>query len=198
MFNVNRTVGSDKKSNKGMKGTSAFMDLYRQISLAVVFLILSAASTAAQDNPKSEPEALVTFYSNHITLLGGTPGHRWGAFKGRVFDGDKQLAFIEPAHFVTFRLPVGVHVFTANSWMNKSSKKGSHLKMDIEAGHRYLIECGSFAGSPVFGIREVSCPSAQSAGKDLKPLESVHLRADGSPIVIPETSFPNCPTATVR
>jgi hypothetical protein len=174
------------------------MDLYRRVCFAVVFIILSAASTIAQDNAKSETEALITFYSNHITLLGGTLGHPWGAFKGRVFDGDKQLAFMEPAHFVTFRIPVGVHVLAANSWMDKNSKKGAHITMNIEAAHRYFIECGSFAGPPVFGIREVSCQSAQSVGKSLKPLEPVHLRAAGSPFVIPETSFPNCPTATTH
>ena len=157
--------------------------------------MLSATSGIGQNNAMPNGEALITIYSNHMTLLGGTLGHQWGAFKGRFFDGEKQLAFIEPAHFVTFRIPVGEHIFTAGSWMSKNSKKGAHTKVTIEGGHRYFIECGSFAGAPAFGIREVTCHSAQPVGMGLKPLEAAHLRAAGRLLVIPESSFPDCSIA---
>lgn len=168
------------------------MSSRRRIYLAATLLVLCATEVIAQNDARPDTEALVTIYSNHITPLGGTLDHQWGAFKGRFFDGEKQLAFIEPAHFVTFRLPAGEHVFTANSWMNKSSTKGVHASMTLEAGRRYFIECDSFAGAPVFGIREVSCQSVQKVGMSLKPLEPVHIRPAGGHLAVSEASFPDC------
>ena len=181
-----------------MCGAGAFNPLNRyrrSIFAAVSGLILcslatlSAASQTANDSPS---EAMVTFYSNRITMLGGTSGHRWGAFKGRLFDGVDQLAFMEPAHFITFRVSPGVHVFTANSWMNKHSDRGAHITIDVHSGRRYFIETGSFPGAPVFGIRDVDCQSAQSDGADLKALEPVHFRPAGKSTAVLETSFPPC------
>jgi hypothetical protein len=176
------------------------MGRYRRSISAAAFglsLCFLAASTAAsQDMHDSPSEGLVTFYSNHITVLGGIPGHPWGAFKGRLFDGGDQLAFMEPAHFITFRVVPGMHVFTADSWMNKHSDHGAHITMSVQAGHRYFIETGSFATEPIFGIREVSCQFAQGEGADLKPLESVHFLPAGKLMALPETSFPRCPAGS--
>jgi hypothetical protein len=168
---------------------------YRSAVLAalsgLVFCFPAVSSAAPQDISDSTPEAYVTFYSNHITILGGTPGHRWGAFKGRLFDGVDQLAFMEPAHFITFKISPGTHVFTANSWMNKHSEHGAHMTIDIRPGRRYFIETGSFPGD--FGIRNVNCQFAQSESHNIKSLEPAHFRSAGKTIAVIETSFPACP-----
>ncbi len=180
-----------------VKGACNRLGRYRRLFFAAVsgltLCSLVAFSAAAQDTTESPSQALVTFYSNHITMLGGTPGHQWGAFKGRLFDRVDQLAFMEPAHFITFRIPAGTHVFTANSWMNRHSDQGAHITIDIRPGRRYFIETGSFPGEPIFGIRNVRCQFAQSESADLKPLEPVHLRPAGKTIAVIEKSFPPCP-----
>lgn len=155
------------------------------------FIVLPAPSQNTSEPPS---RALVTFYSNHVTILGGTVGHRWGAFKGRLFDHDNQLTFMEPGRFITFQVSPGVHVFTANSWMSRHANHGKHVTVDVSAGRRYFIETGSFAGEPVFGIRFVNCQFARSEGASLKPLEAVHIRPAGKSIAVFETSFPSCPT----
>lgn len=170
---------------------------YRSLVFAAVsgltLCSLVPFSVVAQNTNEPPSEALVTVYSNHITMLGGTPGHRWGAFKGRLFDSVDQLAFMEPAHFITFRVSPGTHVFTANSWMSKHSDSGAHITIDLHAGRRYFIEAGSFPGEPIFGIRNVSCQFARSEASDLKPLEPVHFRPAGKTVAVSETSFPQCP-----
>jgi len=162
-------------------------------ALGLALCFLAALPSASQNTHGSPSDALVTFYSNRITTLGGLPGHRWGAFKGRLFDSGDQLTFIEPAHFVTFRVVPGMHLFTANSWVSKHSDQGAHITMQIQAGHRYFIETGTFATGPIFGIRDVSCQFAQSEGANLKPLESAHVRPAGKQIAVQETAFPGCP-----
>lgn len=137
-------------------------------------------------------DAQVTFYSNPISLLGGLPGHDLGAFKGRIFDGDHELAFLEPAHFVTFRIPPGIHVLSAASWVNKHSKPGAHLTMNIGPGQQYFVECGTTSLGPLFVIRDVACTRAQAANQKTKPLEAVHVRPDGKPILVLRSFFPQC------
>jgi hypothetical protein len=163
------------------------------VAFGLVHCFLLAFPAASQDMHPSSSDSFVTFYSNHITVLGGIPGHRWGAFKGRLFNGVDQLAFMEPAHFITFRIEPGIHVFTANSWINRNADHGAHITMNIQAGHWYFLETGSFATEPAFGIREVSCQFAQGEGADLKRLEPAHIRQTGQQLTVPETTFPPCP-----
>lgn len=161
--------------------------------LALLVLIIPAevCPCYAQQNSTGD-DGYVTFYSRSVTLSGGLPRHDLGACKGRLFDGDKQLAFMEPARFVTFRISAGPHAFSAGPWMYKHSNHGAHVSIHIAPGRHYFLECGTTFGPP-FVIREIACPVAWETGEHTKPLESAHLRPDGRPLLVPEASFPQCP-----
>jgi hypothetical protein len=161
-------------------------------AFSILVVLASWRSACAQARPSAAEDAQVTFYSNPVTLLGGMPGRGLGAFKGRIFDGDHELAFLEPAHFVTFRISPGLHVLSATSWINNHSKPGAHLTMDVGSGQQYFVECGTTSLGPIFVIRGVACTSAQAANHKTKPLEAVHVRPDGKPILVPGSSFPQC------
>jgi hypothetical protein len=161
-------------------------------AVSVFFVFASGRSAYPQASPSPVEDAQVTFYSNAITLLGGLRGHDLGAFKGRIFDGDHELAFLEPAHFVTFRISPGLHVLSVASWVNKHSKPGAHLTMNIGAGQQYFVECGTTSFGPLFVIRDVACTRAQVTNQKTKPLEVVHVRPDGKPILVLRSSFPQC------
>jgi hypothetical protein len=161
-------------------------------AVSVLVVLASGRSAYCQASPSPIEDAQVTFYSKPITLLGGLPGHDLGAFKGRIFDGDHELAFLEPAHFVTFRIPPGIHVLSAASWVNKDSNPGAHLTMNIGPGQQYFVECGTTSFGPLFVIRDVACTTAQAANQKTKPLEAVHVRPDGKPILVLRNSFPQC------
>jgi hypothetical protein len=47
--------------------------------------------------------------------------------------------FLEPAHFVAFRISPGLHVLSAASWMNSHSKPGAHIIMNIGSGQQYFL-----------------------------------------------------------
>ena len=64
--------------------------------------------------------------------------------------------------------------------------------IDVEPGQHYFVECGTRAFGPKFVIREVVCAGAQDMGQRTKPLEPVHMRPDGRPILVTETFFPQC------
>jgi hypothetical protein len=161
-------------------------------AFSILVVLASWRSAYAQARPSAAEDAQVTFYSNPITLLGGMPGRGLGAFKVRIFDGDHELAFLEPAHFVTFRISPGLHVLSATSWMNNHSKPGAHLTMNVGSGQQYFVECGTTSLGPIFVIGDVACTSAQVANHKTKPLEAVHVRPDGKPILVPGSSFPQC------
>lgn len=165
-------------------------------ALTGVLILASVAlsrSASAQTNPSQVEDAQITFYSNPVTLMGGLPHHAPGAFKGRIFDGDHELAFLEPDHFVTFRISPGLHVLSAASWMNKHAEPGAHLTMNIEPGRQYFVECGTTAFGPTFVIKDVPCQRAQAATQKAKPLEAAHVRPDGKPILVSTSSLPSCP-----
>jgi hypothetical protein len=150
----------------------------------------------SQSTPAETQEAKVTFYSSHVTLTGGLPGRQPGAFKGRLFMEDKQLAFMEPGHFVTFVLPSGPHILSATTWLAKHSDSGAHITMNLGAGQHYFIETmtlNNWLGAVRFDIKEVSCQDAQKNNAHNKPLEPTHLRPDGVPPFIADTVFPACP-----
>ena len=174
----------------------------RRLAIKVLFCALilvgpahSQDVTATQDVTASVSDAKITFYSNKITLTGGTRGKKPGAFMGRIFDGDHELAFMVPARFVTFRVRPGLHVFTATSWMSKSAnfRVRAQITMDLAANEHYFFESGTLSDSPTFVLQNVTCAEARQDNTRTKPLKSGHLRPDGIPIVVSETSFPQCP-----
>ncbi len=154
--------------------------------------VLPSAAQTAPDAP-----AQVTFYSHAVTVLGGLPGHQPAAFKGRIFDEDRQLAFMEPGHFVTFNLTPGPHILSATWWIAKHAKGGAHLPINLVANQQYFIETMVLNSGLLFGtvnlhIKDVSCSSAQQDNLHSKPLEPSHLRPDGVPLAVPATAFPPC------
>lgn len=169
-----------------------------RLLLVVALLLASIRPMAAQTAPGALPQAQVTFYSHGITLLGGLPGHDPAAFKGRIFDEDHQLAFMEPGHFVTFNLAPGPHVLSANWWTTKHAKGGAHVLVNLVGDQQYFIET-MVLNSGLFGIRvnllikEVTCEGAQKDNLRSKPLEPTHLRPDGVPLAVAATAFPQCP-----
>jgi hypothetical protein len=162
------------------------------IPWVLLFAIFPQRAAYSQGTAPATSDAQVTFYSNPVTLTGGLTLDHLAAFKGRIFDGEHQLAFLEPHRFVTFRVVPGLHRFTATSWMVEQPDPGAHVMMNIEAGHQYFMECGTNTFGPIFVIREVSCAKASEANSKARPLEAVHLRTDGMRLFIPQNSFPPC------
>ena len=156
-------------------------------------LAQSAAPSAQSIAPPAEPVvATVTFYSNKVSLLGGLPGARGAAFKGHLFWGDTQLAFMEPGHFVTFALTPGTYRFTAASWITKTPVGGYDLLLTMQGGQHYFLEATSRSLPPPFGLNPIPCEKAEIAAGRNKPLEKVHLSTEGEALVVPETTFPKC------
>jgi hypothetical protein len=182
-----------------MRVLSAIMiDLVRfpRASLIAGSFLLTLAlerSGYAQSVPPPAGDAQVTFYSNPISLSGGLTARKPAAFRGRIFDGDHQLAFLVQGRFVTFAFPSGIHEFSAAPWFNQHESPGAHLVIDVESGHQYFIECGATTFGPPILIRESACAVVQPIGSKLKPLEAAHLRPDGKQLLVPGTSFPQCP-----
>jgi hypothetical protein len=169
----------------------------RTIFLTLGFLTL-AQTPRAQSTAVAKPQALVTFYSHGVTPLGGLPGHGSSAFKGRIYEGDHQLAFMEPAHFVTFSFDPGPHMFSATWWTTTHAKGGAHVAMELDADQHYFIEAVVLNSGFAFGnvnlfIKEVTCEGAQADNLRTKPLEPTHLRPDGAPIAVADKYFPKCP-----
>jgi hypothetical protein len=166
----------------------------------VLILLFALSCTFCRSQAQSaaispDKEAEVTFYSNNITARGGLPGHQAGAFKGRLFDEDRQLAFMEPGHFITFKVPAGLHTFSATNWMAKHATNGAHVTLDLAAGEHYFIQAlvlSTYLGSTTTYINKVTCEGAAQEAKHSKPLERNHLRPDGAPLAVAETAFPTC------
>jgi hypothetical protein len=122
------------------------------------------------------------------------PGSR-AAFAGKVFDGDNQLALMGKRRYVTFSLPVGLHVLSSNWWMTTGPAGGSHITINLLADHHYYIST-SFEEMGLGGtrmvVKEVSCEEAQQANSNTKPLEQKHLKQLGIATVVAETTFPQC------
>jgi len=175
-----------------MMASSFRLLLAAVMSISILSALSWEVSAHAQSSSPVAANAQVTFYSNSVSLFGGMPGSKLAAFKGRIFEGDRQLTFLEPGHFVTFAVPSGPHEFSAAAWFSKHSSPGAHLTIDTQSGHRYFVECGVTTFGPVFVIREVDCSVAQTVGSRMKPLEPVHLRPDGKSLFVPQSSFPQC------
>ncbi len=151
-------------------------------------------STSAQ-NTTATPAALVTFYSNSMSLEGGFPKQKGAAFKGRLFSDGDQIAFMEPGHFLTISFVPGHYTFTANAWALKTPTGGAHLQLDVLAGQHYFIETASRA-MPVpsyFSIKKMTCNQALKDNAEDKPLESKHVSESAAPFIVAEVSFPTCP-----
>ncbi len=173
------------------------------IAVFVMLIIFPAfISTVFAQDPTTKtvpavqaPQALVTFYSNPITLAGGLPKHKAAAFKGRIYADTEQLAFLEPAHFITLTFTAGPHIFATSPWLTTKPILGDTISLHLAAGHHYYLEAGelnNWFGASRFILREVACTDAKQANLKAKPLEIVHLRPAGSPIAVSETVFPDC------
>lgn len=159
--------------------------------------LLAAISALAQNTNAPSQQTQVTFYSHRVTMLGGLPGDQHAAFKGKIYDQDHLLAFMEPDHFITFNFVPGPHVFSATWWTTKHAKGGSHVALNLVANQHYFIETfvlnTNMLGAVKLYINEVNCEGAEKENVNTKPLEPTHLRPDGIPLAIPEKSFPQCP-----
>lgn len=164
--------------------------LIRLTLAACAFVLVAAAVGQQPEVPASN--ALVTFYSRAVTIKGGLAGQSLGAFRGRIFDGDRQLAFMETSRFITFRVSPGAHLFSAVSWMNKNADHGAHLTLSLEASQHYFVEVGTTTLGPPFVIRQVPCEKAASENPHIQSLEAKHLKPAGLSIAVNEPVFPSC------
>ena len=170
------------------------MEQLRFALTIVLFGFISAASAAAQGPMTVTPQVKVTFYSSGNTFL-KLAGSR-AAFVGKIFDNNRELALLARHRFVTFGLAPGSHVLSTNWWMTTGPAGGSHLTINLVAGHHYYIstqfeEVGFGGGTMI--VQEVTCEDAQLAGNKTKPLEDKHLRPEGIATVMADSRFPPCP-----
>jgi hypothetical protein len=167
-------------------------------SASIVFcLSLFALSGFAQDKTAEPPQALVTFYSTGSFWKTGIPGYKHGNFVGLIFDEYDELALIRPGHFITFKLDVGPHTFSANSWMFASPEGGGHLKVDLVAAQHYYIAT-YYSGTPLVVVaiprlENRGCADAQKDTAKATPLDPKHRRKYGAGRVVDEATFPPCP-----
>ena len=178
--------------------------LNRTTRRALLALLLSQTNSFGQQpaptstsvqNIAATPAALVTFYSNSMSLEGGFPKQKGAAFKGRLFSDGDQIAFMEPGQFFTISLVPGHYTFTANAWALKTPTGGAHLQLDAVAGEHYFVETGSrtVPFPSYFSIKKVTCSQALKDNAKDKPLEPKHVSESAAPFVVAEISFPTCP-----
>jgi hypothetical protein len=111
------------------------------MKLIVWFFLLATLAI-----PAYSQDVLVTFYSPGslaktllkamVTLKGSSP------FVGSIFDGDHRLAELQANHFATFRLPAGLHKFSA-SYSNKHPGKVPDLTIFLNSNEHYCIRASA-------------------------------------------------------
>jgi hypothetical protein len=147
----------------------------------------------AQEAGSAASSAQVTFYT--IGLLKseftGLTDFKHDPFIGNIFDGDQELALLEPGRFVTFNLQPGEHVFSGNWKSRHRPDPKAVLKLSLVANQHYYVGIfgASFHMSPSIG--QASCKEASKYGG--KPLESKRIGASVAGLVVNERAFPQCP-----
>lgn len=165
---------------------------FRQLRPLVLGLIFLAPPALGQN-------ANVTFYSTGsllkadakqtLTVKGEMP------FIGWIFDGDRRLAYLQGARFMTVQLQAGQHTFAAGL-DSKHAAKNSSLAMQLEAGQHYCIRLGLAYQNFVLvathkgTVDPMDCGPAKAEARDSKPLDLKSVeKAAQSFLVSPTTSF---------
>jgi hypothetical protein len=164
-------------------------------SCLALWIALSTPSSLAQSAAATPPQAEVTFYSSGGFMNYQIPGHKHGAFVGKIMDGGKELTILYAPRFVTFNLDPGEHTLTAGSLMAPGAGGGGHLQISLMPGQHYYV--GAYAENDVafdrFKIEQRTCQEAQDDNKSTKPLELKHVKKYGLARIVAESSFPTCP-----
>jgi hypothetical protein len=180
--------------NESAKGCA--MGMKRGIVLAFISCSFNMrAQSGAVTISSQKQTALITFVDNKMSLLGGLPGHKSEAFRGKLFVGDELFATLTPGHFVTFSFSPTPVKLTAQTWLATGPKGGAHLELTPVAGKHYFVELSTKQEWPVtkmFGIKEISCEQARDEHEHDKPLEKSHIKSKGVSSLVAESSFSAC------
>ena len=175
-------------------------------TIRAIFLLLPLCCAAAAQKhavkpvappPAPPPPGYVTLFSHPLSLTSFMPGTRNGFYSGRIYEGDHQLAHLQPSRFVTFAVTPGSHIFAANSMTSKTSEGGGTLTLDIQSGQHYFVQASIKVSSNImelaFVLKQVPCTEAQTTNKKSKAASDKDLFPEGAKIVVPDTTFPECP-----
>ena len=151
--------------------------------------------------PCHSQSGVVTFYSIHPG-----PGQQIAdevvpfgkaAFAGLLYDGGQRLAHAQGGRFMTFRLPVGEHLFSASYHTLSPGDPSVNLK--VEDGGHYCVRLSSNykSGSIVVPlahfhshIEQVPCDAASKEAARYKQLELKRIEATARTELVSTQSFP--------
>lgn len=163
--------------------------------LVVLAALTSSCSCLAQTGT-------VTFYSANfpvkdqlkvaVTVKGTMP------FTGWVFDAREALAHFQTGHFISLRLPSGLHSFSV-SYTAKQPGKTQLIQLNIESGHNYCVRLSqkyvNMIVLPVGHVRgfieAVSCKQAFREAGDSKPLEIKRVKKSAQGMLDTSDKFPD-------
>lgn len=151
--------------------------------------------------PCSAQTGTVTFYSiqpgvgqqiaDELVPFGKAP------FAGLLYDGNQRMAHARGGRFMTFRLPVGEHQFSASYHSLAPGDPAAHL--NVEDGGHYCVRLSANykSGSIVLPlavlhsvIEQVPCDQASKEAGTFKPLELKRIDAGVRTKLVSSQTFP--------
>ncbi len=180
------------------------MIVVKTFAILLGTILQSATLLQAQQQPVS----LVTFVTSGGFWEGSgrtaeTLGINSGkiAAEGILFDGDQRLGFLQWDHWVTFSVPAGHHVFSANVERGKPGTKDI-AAMDLRPGQQAFVELTTTAKGVSFvltfrsaHLRSVTCADAALDAKGAKPVEEKRVNKASRKQWVQLTTFPECANA---
>ncbi|MGC2621293.1 MAG: hypothetical protein WA414_19775 [Acidobacteriaceae bacterium] len=144
----------------------------------------------------------VTFYSEEMTAKDTLKATVMPAgivpFFGWIYDGPQRLAREDAGRFVTFRLPVGLHTFSATTSRKHPGK--ATIALNLQTGEHACLRLRMSYVNPApvvlpvawvtSKIEEVPCDQATKEAAKTKPLESKRVDAPVRAEVDASPAFP--------
>lgn len=155
----------------------------------IPLVILLTAAAFAQD-------AQLTFYSTGHLAADFAPKANI-SFRGLLYDGDRQLGYLDRDRFLTMAFPPGVHQFSAS--YSGHPAKNSVLTLDLQPGKQYFVRATARSINAVVlsfdkGIlEEVACSQARREAIHTQPIKLKHVSRKARSSLAPITQLPACP-----
>jgi hypothetical protein len=144
----------------------------------------------------------VTFYSEVMSAKEGLKAYVMPTgtvpFFGWIYDGQQRLAREDAGRFVTFRLPVGLHTFSAG--MSRHHPCKATIALNLQPGEHACVRLRMSYVTPApvvlpvswttSKIDEVPCDQALREAAKTKPLESKRVDAPVRAEVDATAAFP--------